>query len=392
MKRHLLIIISYIIILWSCVNKKQQNGNTLLGDGAVTFVLKDFPEKHGFDDDIYISGNFEGWSGGREQFKLQKDNNQYRITIPEYKETLSFKFTQGYWDSVECALNGKPIENRLYIFKDTDETVTVNIVNWNDTKHQNKPSTASKNVQVFDEEFNIPQLNRKRKISVYLPPNYQTSNEHYPVLYIQDGQNVFDVKTSYSGEWEIDETLNDIYSETGFGLIVVAIDHSGEKRLNEYSPWDHKKHGKGEGEAYVDFLVNTLKPEIDKAFRTKRESENTVIMGSSLGGLISHYAAFARPDVFGKAGVFSPSFWYAEDIFRFTKNKINPAKTSKIFFLAGNKEGENMVENVTKMTNLLKDNGFPETQIHSKIVSTGTHSESFWKGEFEDAIRWLFSI
>lgn len=388
MKKQLLILLSISLLFSSCVDKKDDN--KLLGNEVVTLIVKNLPKGHNIKSDIYVSGNFEGWSGGRKQFKLKKENNQYRITIPKYKETLSFKFTQGNWDSVECALNGNPIENRLYTFKDTDETVTVNIVNWNDSKNQNKPSTASKNVHVFDKEFNMPQLHRKRKISVYLPPNYKTSKEHYPVLYIQDGQNVFDVKTSYSGEWEVDETLNDIYSKTGFGLIVVAIDHGGEKRLNEYSPWNNKKYGKGEGEVFIDFLVNTLKPEIDKAFRTKKGSENTAIMGSSLGGLISHYAAFRHPEVFGKAGIFSPSFWYTNDSFNFTRSQLNNIPDLKVYYVAGEKEGADMVENLNKMTALLIENDFPENHIHKKIVPSGTHSETFWKSEFNDAITWLF--
>ena len=388
MKKQLLILLSISLLFSSCVDKKDDN--KLLGNEVVTLIVKNLPKGHNIKSDIYVSGNFEGWSGGRKQFKLKKENNQYRITIPKYKETLSFKFTQGNWDSVECALNGNPIENRLYTFKDTDETVTVNIVNWNDSKNQNKPSTASKNVHVFAEEFSIPQLHRKRKISVYLPPNYKTSKEHYPVLYIQDGQNVFDVKTSYSGEWEVDETLNDIYSKTGFGLIVVAIDHGGEKRLNEYSPWNNKKYGKGEGEVFIDFLVNTLKPEIDKAFRTKKGSENTAIMGSSLGGLISHYAAFRHPEVFGKAGIFSPSFWYTNDSFNFTRSQLNNIPDLKVYYVAGEKEGADMVENLNKMTALLIENDFPENHIYKKIVPSGTHSETFWKSEFNDAITWLF--
>ncbi|MCL6296378.1 alpha/beta hydrolase [Jejuia spongiicola] len=384
MKKHLVILILGILLI-SCLDKKKQDDNKLLGNEVVTFVINQFPNNHDYNKEIYISGDFEGWSGGREQFKLKKKNNNYSITIPKYRETINFKFTQGNWETVECLENGNPIENRTYAFTGQDEKVEVNIANWYNLVENNQVSTASKNVHVFAEDFEIPQLNRKRKVSVYLPPNYETSNKHYQVLYFQDGQNVFDVKTSYTGEWEVDETLNAMYNEMGFELIVVAIDHGGNKRLNEYSAWDHEKYGKGEGKLYLDFLVNNLKPEIDKTYRTKPDHNNTGIMGSSLGGLFAHYAAVKRPDVFGQAGVFSPSFWYAENGFKFTEEHPN---NTKFYYLIGDQEGEEMVNNMNRMVELMELNGF--SNIHKKIEPNGIHSESFWKTEFKQAISWLF--
>lgn len=254
-----------------------------------------------------------------------------------------------------------------------------------------KPSTATENVLIFDTKFEIPQLKRERQISVYLPPNYEVLNKRYPVLYLLDGQNVFDASRSYVGEWEVDETLNRIYEETGFGLIVVAIDHGGDQRLNEYSAWDNEKYGKGEGEDFLKFVTQTLKPRIDDAFRTKPDVQSTAIMGSSLGGLFAHYAAFEAPEVFGKIGVFSPSFWYADSVYGFTKEKAN-LSNSRLFFLIGDKEGEEHVEDMTKMVQLMKSSGFSKQNVAEKIVPNGTHSETLWKAEFEGAIKWLFNI
>ncbi|WP_418604246.1 alpha/beta hydrolase [Hwangdonia sp.] len=386
MKKQLIVLFLSMAFL-SCSNKKKQDDTVLSDKAVVTFVINDLPEAHNFDDDIYISGDFEGWSGGKAPFKLHKKNNQYSISITKKAKTISYKFTLGHWDKVECKINGNPIENRTHSFIKTRDTVLVNIVNWSHPNQKSKASTASKNVHVFAENFEIPQLQRKRKISVYLPPNYQSSKARYPVLYMQDGQNVFDEKTSYSGEWEADETLNDIFDETGFGLIVVAIDHGGDKRINEYSAWDNKKYGKGEGEQYLGFLVNHLKPEIDRVYRTKTDNKNTGISGSSMGGLFAHYAAVKRPDIFGKAAVFSPSFWYAETSFQFTKEQPNHSKS---YYLVGEKEGEEMVNGTNKMVELMQSNGFLPEHIHKKIVPNGTHSESFWKTEFKQAVSWLF--
>jgi len=356
----------------------------------VTFIINSLPVNHNCKKDVFISGNFEGWSGGKEDYKLTKNNTQYQITIPKLRETISYKFTLGSWDFVECHLNGNPIQNREYYFKGGLDTIHVKIENWETESQKINPSTASKNVQVFSENFKIPQLNRERKISVYLPPNYEASTEKYPVLYMQDGQNVFDLATSYSGEWEVDETLNKLSKEKDLNLIVVAIDHGNAKRISEYSPWPNPKYADAEGDAYLDFIVNTLKPEIDKTYRTKKSAKNTAIMGSSIGGLITHYAALKYPKVFGNAGVFSPSLWYSNKVITFTEKHAG-LKHLKMYFLVGGQEGEGVVEDVENIVKILKNNKFPRKNLYTKIVPDGTHSESFWKTEFESAILWLFS-
>jgi alpha-glucosidase len=390
MKNQFFIII-FVLSQIFCITSKAQNEIPVLANEVVTFVVNDLPKNHNFKDEIFISGDFEGWTGGQEQFKLNKVKNTYLITIPKHKETISFKFTKGNWSNVECKADGNPINNRVFSFKKAKDTLLISILNWNDELKQNKPSTATENVHVFSEDFFIPQLKRKRKISVYVPPNYETSKAHFPVLYIQDGQNVFDLSTSYNGEWEVDETLNTLYDEMGFGLIVVAINHGNDKRINEYSAWGSDKYGKGEGEQYLNFLIETLKPEIDKTFRTKPDAENTAIMGSSLGGLFSHYATMSHPDIFGKAGVFSPSFWFANESFEFTKTHAN-LKQNRMYFLAGKKEGDEMVQPMQKMIFVMKENGFQNENIYQKIVANGTHSEAFWKSEFKEAITWLFKL
>ena len=201
--------------------------------GQVTFVINELPENHDFNQDVYISGNFEGWTGGNDAYKLTKTDNQYAITLPKEKACNAlFKFTMGSWETEELDAKGKKIDNRNYTCKDEPETVYVTIENWGPMDSV-VPSTAQENVKVLSEVFKIPQLDRERKIRVYLPPNYNDSNSNYPVLYMHDGQNLFDTKTSYAGEWDVDETLNSLFYETGFQMIVVGIDNGGEKRLDE---------------------------------------------------------------------------------------------------------------------------------------------------------------
>src|ERR1044072_7522726 len=116
-----------------------------------------------------------------------------------------------------------------------------------------------------------------------------TKKQPHSFLYMHEGQNVFDDLTSFAGEWGVDETLDSIGNHSR-EMIVVAVDHGETKRINEYCPYDMEKYGKGEGDQYVDFLVKTLKPFIDKKYRTIKTKQNTFIAGSSMGGLISMYA------------------------------------------------------------------------------------------------------
>ena len=187
-------------------------------------------------------------------------------------------------------------------------------------------STASKQVTTFTIE--APQLDTLKTIWVYLPKNYENSEKAYPVIYMHDAQNLFDDKTSYVGEWKVDEYLDSITQNES---IVIGIEHGNEKRIDELTPYEHEKYGGGQGDAYITFIKNTLKPHVDIAYRTKPEAENTTIFGASLGGLISFYAVIKYPETFGKAGVFSPSFWFSEKIYDLVKS-VNIPTTSKFYF------------------------------------------------------------
>ena len=362
----------------------------------VTFVIENLPKSTPKNTSIYISGDFEGWTGGQEKYKLQRNSNSYSITLPKQNETIHFKFTQGSWSTVETDKNGNDLKNRNYTFNKVNDTVKIDIPSWSEDKV--KKSTATKNVSVLDENFYIPQLNRKRKIWIYLPPDYQISHKKYPVIYMHDGQNLFDEKTSFSGEWQVDETLNQIFKEKEIGVIVIGIDNGGEKRLEEYSPWKNSKYGGGEGDAYVAFLVQTLKPYIDKKYRTLSDQQNTAIIGSSMGGLISFYATLKYPNIFGKSGIYSPSFWFSNQSFSCAKNHGN-LKNTKMYFLAGDKEGDDVafdkisqtVTDVNKIVSLLKNKGFPPKHIFTKIVPNGKHNEKMWRENFKETVLWLFS-
>lgn len=160
-------------------------------------------------------------------------------------------------------------------------------------------------------ELYSPQLDNRRSLLVYLPPSYGHEERRYPVVYMHDGQNLFDEATSFSGEWGVDETMNALSSE-GIEAIVVAIPNLDEARMDEYSPFYDPKHGGGAAEQYVAFIVDTVKPLIDSSFATLPDPSTTFLIGSSMGGLVSLYAGFTRPDVFGHIAAISPSIWFAK--------------------------------------------------------------------------------
>lgn len=255
-----------------------------------------------------------------------------------------------------------------------------------------KKSTAASNVSVIKQEFVIPNLNDiSHKIWVYLPPNYTTSSKKYPVIYMHDAQNLFDNATSYAGEWEVDETLNNLFEKTSKGFIVVGIENGGSERINEYTPWANEKYGGGKGAIYIDFIVHKLKPYIDENYRTKPQQKYTGLIGSSLGGLISYYGGLNYPQVFGKIGALSTSFWFSNDVIQFT-NENGKLKNVKLFLLVGGKEGGDTVNDTKKTENQLLEIGFNPKNLKTKINPEGEHNENFWKSEFLEIIQWLYNI
>ncbi|WP_284651266.1 alpha/beta hydrolase [Flavobacterium terrisoli] len=246
-------------------------------------------------------------------------------------------------------------------------------------------STASKQVSTFT--LDAPQLKTTKKIWVYLPKDYLASAKKYPVIYMHDAQNLFDAKTSYVGEWNVDETLDSINAQ----VIVIGIEHGGDKRIEELTPYPHPKYAGGKANDYLDFIVNTLKPKVDAIYRTKTNAKNTAIMGSSLGGLVSFYAALKYPEIFGKVGCFSPSFWFCRKDLNELMAKTENFKT-KVYFLCGDNEGDADVipdmENVEKWVNTKRCEC---KKLNKKvIIKGGQHNEKLWRENFKKAYLWLF--
>jgi predicted alpha/beta superfamily hydrolase len=337
---------------------------------------------------INLAGSFNSWNPDDVKCQFTKRENTWEITLGNVgKGTHQFKCTQGSWETVEDSTNGVDIANRI-INLQSDTIVYINTYGWKRVEDTSpRKHTASLNVHVISDSFYMPQLKRKRKIWIYLPANYFTSKNRFPALYMQDGQNLFDDFTAPYGEWGIDEALDSLQKKTGKYCIVVGIDHGNEKRLVEYNPYDTKEYGRGEGKQYVDFIVQTLKPFIDKKYRTKKEAVHTSVAGSSLGALIATYAILKYPNTFGSAGIFSPAYWIAPDLQKFVKQTSKKLLANKIWFYGGEKEGYTMMEDMERIKNLLPQN------IETVVLKAkeGEHNEKAWRNSFPAFYTWLIS-
>ena len=339
---------------------------------------------------VYISGNFNNWHTQDVNFQMEKiGNGLYHYKFAEdfsYPDELLYKFTKGDWSEVEIDKYGNRTENRSCREHSgvRKEHVDKWRKNWLPFKQNFLPQ-----VQLISEEFEIPQLNRKRKIWALLPYDYDTSTDQYPVMYLQDAQNLFNEEAQF-GNWEIDKKLA-VMSEYKIGnIIIIAIEHAEHDRIKEYNV-GNTVLGAGEGKKYIRFITDTLKPFVDKKFRTKIEREFTGIGGSSMGGLVSVFSGLMYPEVYGRLMIFSPSLWVVPKM-DFSKMDFSEPGDTKIYLYAGGDESATMIKHVKRFKNtmLKSEYGADKMKINLSINMQGKHSETYWSDEFPKAIEWLF--
>lgn len=358
-------------------------------NSQLTIIVDQIPEDTPDSSTIYIAGDFNTWNPGHMDFALATgENDQYSISLNLPQGDIQFKFTRGSWDTVEGNENGNFRPNRTLTYNGNQDTVRYQIISWEDIEVNQ--STAAENVHIMDDDFYLEFIHRERRIWIYLPPDYETSQKSYKVLYMQDGQNLFDRSTSFAGEWEVDETLNRLFDEGDEGCIVVGIDNGGVFRVDEYTPWGNILYGGGAGEEYLVSILNSLKPYVDQNYRTKPGRNHTGIMGSSLGGLISLFGGLRFDPVFSRIGSFSTSYWFAKnDAISFIEN--DPHKEPmRIYSIAGAMEAGNIPQDAIEVDSLLRQLGYADNEISTIIHADGQHSEWYWAREFEAAYRWLW--
>jgi len=254
-----------------------------------------------------------------------------------------------------------------------------------------RPSTAQPTVQVLAERLSMPGLNRERTLRLYLPPSYATHpDRRYPVIYMHDGQNLFDVRTSFAGEWKVDEACEQLIGSSQMQpIIVVGIENSAS-RITEYTPWPAPGYGGGGADAYLQAIVDVLKPEIDRRYRTLRGPNYTWMAGSSLGGLVSAYAGYVHGGTFGRVAAVSPSYWWDSDHFAAFAQAQGRGGLLLFYQDMGTIEGggvtdangngiDDYIEDLRAVRAIALAQGFGEGADFLSIEAAGhTHSETWW--------------
>ncbi|QIO22244.1 alpha/beta hydrolase [Haloarcula sp. JP-L23] len=248
-----------------------------------------------------------------------------------------------------------------------------------------------------------PRLDNSRELFVYVPPSYETTERTYPVVYMHDGQNLFDETTSYAGEWGVDETMERL-AASGVEAIVVGVPNQGDRRFAEYSPFRRTDSAgldgtipddgvPGRADEYLAYLVETVKPVVDGRFRTTSSSSETALVGSSMGGLVSLYGCFEYPGTFGAAGVLSPAFWWVgADIFEYVTRA--DALPERVYVDVGGNERPDdpersraYVADAERMVALLRDCGV--STLRYREDPDARHHEAAWRRRLPDALRFL---
>jgi predicted alpha/beta superfamily hydrolase len=365
------------------------------------FILKAPSTPHG--EIIYLATNLNDWRSGDPNYIFTAHKDEYHLTIPVSKGTkVEYKLTRGSWATVEVGLNGIEQENR-HIVVVSDMTLNLAVPQWKDQgtaddKKKNRESEAD--LRVLG-PFKISSLKRERNITVYLPPGYsQHLSQRYPVIYLHDGQNLFDPKTAFNEEWAVDETCDRLIKAGQIPpVIVVGINNGEAHRLSELSPWkDVRYDAAGDGVGFLRWVIDDLKTYIDTSFRTLSEAEHTYIGGSSMGGLSAIYAAYRFPLVFGGAICMSPALWFARSqIFRYIANKQKP-ESLRVYLDCGELESarvhpkRNFYNMSVALKELLEAQGFVLQQDLFWVSDPqGRHAERDWGRRMENALKLLLT-
>lgn len=367
---------------------EEKNESALALKQKLTFKLT---TTQGDNRPVYISGTFNNWKTNDPAYRMQEVKpGKFWLALEDIQGLsfpLEYKYVRGSWESEELNEYGSRIPNRrLETFRDM---VSDHVPQWETENFSFNPAFLPK-IRVISKEFEVPQLITTRRIAALLPHDYDRTDKRYPVLYLQDGQNLYNEHAPF-GNWAVDKRLAVLAEEGRHEVIVISIDHAEKDRIMEFTPTYQTRLGMGDGKKYARFLADTLKPYVDRHFRTLSGRWNTGIGGSSMGALISIYAGLMYPEVFSKLMVFSPSLWVAPNI-PFHVLDLSPGFAMRLYLYAGGHESDTMVPNIENLIRALKKKGWNESHFKYKMTidPNGKHNEACWGTAFPDAVRWLY--
>jgi predicted alpha/beta superfamily hydrolase len=245
------------------------------------------------------------------------------------------------------------------------------------------------------DEFHSAYLDHDRDVVVWLPPCYDEGDRRYPVLYMHDGQNLFEPETAFKkGEtWRIGETAAELIAAGTIGpMIIAGIYNTGDERADEYTPTRDAKLGGGRADDYGRLIVEELKPLIDRTYRTRPDRESTAMAGSSLGGLVTLYLGFKHPAVFSRIAALSPSVWWDKRAVLKTIRQARSKPPLRIWTDMGTAEGKRGLDDARLLKAALIGLGFREdVDLHYAEYEGATHSERSWSERVAPMLSWLFA-
>lgn len=385
--------------LWVCGNGPAPSAKAPAS--PLTFEVTVPPETPA-NAEVWLSGNHAAlgqWNGaGVKLTRSPEGRYTTQLSLPP-GTALEYKVTRGSWDTVEKDASGQERPNRTWRVSGKPERVSVTVARWADAAGASPASSSVTGNVHYLRAVASRYLPRKRDIIVWLPPDYDANPQrHYPVLYMHDGQNLMDASTSFSGEWHVDETAQQLVTSGEVEPLIIVGVYNTDARFAEYTQvrdtGEFAQLGGGSADAYGRFLVEELKPLVDKTFRTRPDAASTGLAGSSLGGLVTMYFGITRPDTFQRLAVMSPSvFWGNRDILKRVKAlKKKPA--SRIWVDIGTEEthgSQETVEDAELLRDALVTKGWVlDKDLRFVVVPGAFHSESAWAERFDDVLRYLY--
>ncbi|MFK8058344.1 MAG: alpha/beta hydrolase [Saprospiraceae bacterium] len=338
--------------------------------------------------EVLISGTFNGWNTTSEVVKLQqKAPGYYRGEANWRGKQVNYKYHLGGWHEGELDEWGVSCTNRSY---DGSGTIRDHVHTFLKDGAYHKEAFLPR-IEMLPSNMPLPKSFATRRIAALLPAGYDQNNaKRYPVLYLQDGQNLFDEFAPY-GNWSLDKRLAWLNEHGKGDFIVIAIDHAEEKRTKEYAPPHETRVGVGEADAYGDFIVNHLKPLIDRTYRTKADRDHTAIGGSSMGAVASLHVAMLKGDYFGRVMLFSPSIWIDPDLTDLWP--IHPYGDTYVYLYGGMEETEGTGRTFALLAKEIPKVSSPKRRIflQSKFAARAKHNENAWSRAFPAAAAYLFA-
>jgi predicted alpha/beta superfamily hydrolase len=348
--------------------------------------------------EIWVSGNHPrlgNWDGRGLRASPRPDGTYAARGRFPRGTLLEFKITRGSWETVEKDPQGAEIPNRR-LAVEADTTLEIHVGSWRDQVEA--PSHTLTGEFRFHRGFRSRFLSHARDLIVYLPPGYdEEPQRRYPVLYLQDGQNVFDAATSFLGiEWGVDETAEVLIRSGRIAPLIVVGIYNSPDRIAEYTHDRDPEHGGGRGTAYARFLVEELKPFVDATYRTLPDPQHTAVAGSSLGGLLALNLGLLEPEVFGLVGALSPSVWWADEAIRGRIASVGKTPV-RIWLDIGTAEGSTtresarIVEGVRRVRDALLARGWtPGVDLHYLEAQGAAHNEAAWAQRVPGMLTFLF--